>query len=535
MVLENFAHDAHRTCEPQLLLLLEIMYYVIYYVLETRSIQEDCTQSTLDVTYVVCGTHLLDTLQSVFETTILTDLDTHHPSTCDTVYINYAMIQLQQQQHEQEEEPTTSSPLVLHEVSTSDDDQLDTVDDNTTDEDDTAAHAVSIIVSDTTDDEYDDNTTYSPLLGDPFNETDMNTRLQYLMRTIRNVEERTSQDMTQLDTIHALFPWQDRTVMSLPVRIPFVHIVRYMMGPLYVVPHMGLLNRLLAYLYTLNHEDGADRATVYHENLPALSVLDPVQVNRYVRVTQSLYSLLRRMSAVRVRLVTAPDTQTLQQIYTDRAVHEYWHGVNGSRNFVARTLNTDLRYTETLHYLRIWYEITVHNNRPPILATLPIPYDTRVVRIRVALETGARVPFRATTGAYAFDLVASEDAYIRSGERLRVRVGINRIQLPPDTYLHVISRSGLALTGICVANAPGLVDNDYTGPLCVLMENRRQTGTACLLNNGDRIAQCEVYNEGRCCRNVEWTHVNEAVFRAADMEQNAGARGQGGFGSTGRH
>jgi dUTP pyrophosphatase len=42
---------------------------------------------------------------------------------------------------------------------------------------------------------------------------------------------------------------------------------------------------------------------------------------------------------------------------------------------------------------------------------------------------------------------------------------------PPGHYIQCCSRSGLAQKGIIVANAPGIIDPDYSGELIVLLAN----------------------------------------------------------------
>jgi dUTP pyrophosphatase len=51
----------------------------------------------------------------------------------------------------------------------------------------------------------------------------------------------------------------------------------------------------------------------------------------------------------------------------------------------------------------------------------------------------------------------------------------------------VCSRSGLALRGLAVANAPGIIDADYTDTIKVLLHNRTQGDW--IIEAGDRIAQ----------------------------------------------
>jgi dUTP pyrophosphatase len=84
-------------------------------------------------------------------------------------------------------------------------------------------------------------------------------------------------------------------------------------------------------------------------------------------------------------------------------------------------------------------------------------------------------------------------------------------------------RSGLAFKhGLTVVNAPGTIDEDFRGELCVLLVNLGSEPVT--LENGDRIAQLVV---------APVTRVD--VVEVADVAHlGETERGQGGFGSTGR-
>lgn len=58
---------------------------------------------------------------------------------------------------------------------------------------------------------------------------------------------------------------------------------------------------------------------------------------------------------------------------------------------------------------------------------------------------------------------------------------------PPGHFLAVCSRSGLATHSIFVANAPGIIDPDYTGELKVLLYNGGHESA--YINHGKKVAQ----------------------------------------------
>jgi dUTP pyrophosphatase len=85
--------------------------------------------------------------------------------------------------------------------------------------------------------------------------------------------------------------------------------------------------------------------------------------------------------------------------------------------------------------------------------------------------------------------------------------------------MQVRPRSGLAFkNGVTVVNAPGTVDSDYRGQVCVLLINLGEEDFT--IRRGDRIAQMVI------CPIVQAQWVE-----AETLEETA--RGAGGFGSTG--
>jgi len=94
------------------------------------------------------------------------------------------------------------------------------------------------------------------------------------------------------------------------------------------------------------------------------------------------------------------------------------------------------------------------------------------------------------------------------------------MELPPGIECQVRPRSGLAARhGITLANSPGTVDPDYRGELKVLLQN---LGTEPVtIERGERVAQL-----------VFARFETPAVAEAEVLEETA--RGEGGFGSTGR-
>lgn len=149
---------------------------------------------------------------------------------------------------------------------------------------------------------------------------------------------------------------------------------------------------------------------------------------------------------------------------------------------------------------------------------MPSP-EIRIALKRLPHGEGLPLPSYATEHAAGMDVVAAEDVTLRPGWRHAVATGF-AIAIPEGYEVQVRPRSGLALKhGITCLNSPGTIDADYRGEVKIILAN---LGTAVVeLARGERIAQL----------------VPAPVQRAAFVEVeelNDTARGEGGFGSTGR-
>lgn len=140
---------------------------------------------------------------------------------------------------------------------------------------------------------------------------------------------------------------------------------------------------------------------------------------------------------------------------------------------------------------------------------------------RLPHAEGLPLPSYQTEGAAGMDVVAAveEDWVLAPGERRAVPTGLE-MAIPEGFEIQVRARSGLALKeGLAVLNAPGTIDSDYRGEVKVILANLSDRPVAIL--RGMRIAQLVL------------APVVRAGWRET-AELGATARGQGGFGSTGR-
>lgn len=133
-----------------------------------------------------------------------------------------------------------------------------------------------------------------------------------------------------------------------------------------------------------------------------------------------------------------------------------------------------------------------------------------------------QLPQYATPGAAGLDLRACLDHAItlNPGETQLIATGLSIHIRDPGYAALILPRSGLGhKNGIVLGNLVGLIDSDYQGPLMVSCWNRSQT--AFTLAPMERLAQLVI------------VPVLQAEFCIVE-DFAASARGEAGFGSTGR-
>ena len=136
------------------------------------------------------------------------------------------------------------------------------------------------------------------------------------------------------------------------------------------------------------------------------------------------------------------------------------------------------------------------------------------------LTQAAKAPLRAHPGDAGCDLFAAETARLEPGDRASVGTGI-AVEIPEGSAGLVLPRSGLAAKhGISVVNAPGLIDAGYRGEVRVLLLNTDKSEPF-EIEVGDRIAQLVIVEVA-----------DSEPIEAGSLAESA--RGEGGFGSTGR-
>ncbi len=133
------------------------------------------------------------------------------------------------------------------------------------------------------------------------------------------------------------------------------------------------------------------------------------------------------------------------------------------------------------------------------------------------------LPEYASEGSAGLDLRACLDKPldIQPGETHLISTGMAIHLQDPATAATILPRSGLGHKhGIVLGNLVGLIDSDYQGPLMVSCWNR--SSSVYTIQPGERIAQLVI------------VPVLKADFQIVE-EFSESERGEGGFGSSGRH
>ncbi|UOO92043.1 MULTISPECIES: dUTP diphosphatase [Vitreoscilla] len=132
------------------------------------------------------------------------------------------------------------------------------------------------------------------------------------------------------------------------------------------------------------------------------------------------------------------------------------------------------------------------------------------------------LPAYATEGSAGLDLRAAIDAplTVAAGQTVLIPTGLAMYLENPNLAAMILPRSGLGhKNGIVLGNLVGLIDSDYQGELKVSLWNRSNEDF--VIEPLARIAQLII------------VPVVQAQFNLVE-EFAASARGEGGFGSTGR-
>ena len=134
-----------------------------------------------------------------------------------------------------------------------------------------------------------------------------------------------------------------------------------------------------------------------------------------------------------------------------------------------------------------------------------------------------QLPSYATAGSAGLDLRACLDAplVLAPGQSQLIPTGLSIHIGDPGLAAMILPRSGLGHKhGIVLGNLVGLIDSDYQGPLMVSCWNRGSVEFT--VQPMERIAQLVI------------VPVVQARFEQVESFEQS-HRGEGGFGSTGKH
>ena len=144
------------------------------------------------------------------------------------------------------------------------------------------------------------------------------------------------------------------------------------------------------------------------------------------------------------------------------------------------------------------------------------------MKIEIINRSKHRLPKYETLLSAGMDLYANinKELILKPMQRVLVKTGLF-IALPDGYEAQIRPRSGLAYKkGVTVLNSPGTIDADYRGEIGVILINLSEDDF--IIEDGDRIAQMVIAKYEQ----IEW----ELVDSLDETE-----RGEGGFGSTGKH
>ncbi len=142
------------------------------------------------------------------------------------------------------------------------------------------------------------------------------------------------------------------------------------------------------------------------------------------------------------------------------------------------------------------------------------------MKVKVINRSSNPLPAYATEFSAGLDVRAAneEPIVLPPLGRAMVPTGLY-LEIPAGYEVQVRPRSGLAAKkGITVLNAPGTIDADYRGEVCIILVNL--SAEPFVIEKGERVAQLVLARH----EVIEWEPTDS-------LEDSA--RGAGGFGSTG--
>lgn len=153
-------------------------------------------------------------------------------------------------------------------------------------------------------------------------------------------------------------------------------------------------------------------------------------------------------------------------------------------------------------------------------------------RIGVEVLEGGRLPYKVNKTDAGFDLFATEEIKILPGQVQKHPLNI-KLQLPQGTWGEITSKSGLGSKGLLVF--AGVIDQEYRGIPHVVMSNiwvmdsldedgyPLMRTNPIIIKKGEKLAQL-----------IMSPYSPEYFIEQVESVDTNTARGEGGFGSTGK-
>lgn len=133
------------------------------------------------------------------------------------------------------------------------------------------------------------------------------------------------------------------------------------------------------------------------------------------------------------------------------------------------------------------------------------------------LSEDAVIPKYNLAGDAGFDLSSVADYVVLPGTTVLVKTGL-AFEIPANKVILICPRSGISLkTNLRVANAPGVIDSNFRGEVCIIITNIGHQPH--FIKKGDRLAQGLLQS------------VDTAEFIVVE-ELGESDRGSNGFGSS---
>lgn len=156
------------------------------------------------------------------------------------------------------------------------------------------------------------------------------------------------------------------------------------------------------------------------------------------------------------------------------------------------------------------------------------------------LNDNAVLPEFKSTSAAGLDLTLSEDITV-TGNVSMGKTGL-AVEIPEGYFGMLVQRSSLAKVGVMLANSVGIIDSDYRGELMLPLitykwedyqDEKDLTQTRPLqitLTKGERVGQLIIVP---CSYLSGVSNVQFDIIESDELSDTA--RGEGGFGSTGKN